>query len=576
MNQLINRRRLLRNASMTTLGVLGLSVLQACSSAAPAAPTAAPAIKPTTPPAAPPTPPAAPTAAPAANPTKPPAAQATVVPAAAKPTVAPAQSSTKKGGTVTLATAQDFPGMDPMLTTAGNGYNLHYLLWGGLTKFGETTDILPDLAEKWDTVDPKTFVFYLRKGARFHNNREVVADDVKASIERVINPETKSPFRAFVDKLQSVDVVDQYTIKVNLSSPNSVLPADLTQIKIMPRESLGEANTKPVGTGPYQFVEFVPGDHVTLKRFDGYWDQPKPYADQFTIKIVKDDTSLFSAFKTGQMDILWQLPAPNVKEVTDNANLQVLGAKVTGNSFGLQVDCASAPFNNKLARQALLYATDKQSIFNLGYFDVGLVSKTNSGLPPNHWAFNQNLKEYPFDVQKAKALFREAGVSDGYTLRYSTISGLFKEWVVQAEILDRSLAECGIKLEVTAADTATWVAVRPPRGDPRAWPHIVSPNGVIQSSEPAHTMAEYRTFSSRYNVHYSNPQVDALLDQGLATVDTEARKTIYAKLQDLLWDEVPWINTHHHPFNHAAWKHIKGLYVDGQGTLHFEGVSSEK
>ncbi len=82
---------------------------------------------------------------------------------------------------MTLATAQDFPGMDPMLTTAGNGYNLHYLLWGGPTKFGETTDILPDLAEKWDALDPKTFVFYLRKGARFHNNREVVADDLKAS-----------------------------------------------------------------------------------------------------------------------------------------------------------------------------------------------------------------------------------------------------------------------------------------------------------------------------------------------------------------------------------------------------------
>ncbi|MCA1647111.1 MAG: ABC transporter substrate-binding protein [Chloroflexi bacterium] len=570
MTRLMTRRWLLRNASMTTLGVLGVSILEACSSPAPAAPTAVPAAKPTQPPVA------APTAVPAAKPTTPPAAAPTAAPAAAAPTVAPAQSTAKKGGTVTLATAQDFPGMDPMLTTAGNGYNLHYLLWGGLTKFGETTDILPDLAEKWDTVDPRTFVFHLRKGARFHNNREVVADDVKASIERVVNPDTKSPFRAFVDKVQSVDVVDPYTVKVNLSSPNSVLPADLTQIKIMPRESLGEINTKPIGTGPYQFVEFVPGDHVTLKRFDGYWDSPRPYADQFIIKIVKDDTSLFAAFKTGQMDILWQLPAPNVKEVTDNANLQVIGARVTGNSFGLQVDCASPPFDNKLARQALLYATDKQSIFDLGYFDVGQVSKTNSGLPPNHWAFNANLKEYPFDVQKAKALFREAGVPDGYTLRYSTISGLFKEWVVQAEILDRSLAECGIKLEVTAADTATWVGVRPPRGDPRLWPNIVSPNGVIQSSEPAHTMAEYRTFSSRYNVHYSNPQVDALLDQGLATVDTDARKAIYGKLQDLLWDEVPWINTHHHPFNHAAWKHVKGLYVDGQGTLHFEGVSTEK
>ncbi len=109
----------------------------------------------------------------------------------------------------------------------------------------------------------------------------------------MINPETKSPFCAFVDKVQSADVVDQYTIKVNLSSPNSVLPADLTQIKIMPRASMGDANKQPVGTGPYQFVEFVPGDHVALKRFDGYWDQPKPYADQFSIKIVRTTRPCF-------------------------------------------------------------------------------------------------------------------------------------------------------------------------------------------------------------------------------------------------------------------------------------------
>ncbi len=482
----------------------------------------------------------------------------------------------KRGGTITLGTAQDFPGLDPMLTTAGNGYNLHTLLWGALTKFGETTDILPDLAEKWDAVDPKTFVFYLRKGVKFHNGREVVADDVKFSIEHVLDPATKSPFRAFIDKVKSVELVDKYTVRVNLGSPNVILPADLTQIKIMPQEAAATAGTKPVGTGPFEFVEFVPGDHITLKRFDGYWNRSNSSPDQFVIRIIKDDTSLFSAFKTGQMDVLWQLPAANAKEVTSNASLQLLGAKVPGNSFGLQVDCVSAPFSNKLARQALLYATDKQRIFDLGYFDVGILSKTNSAVPPNHWAFNPNLKEYPYDLGKAKELFRAAGVPNGYVLKYSTISGLFKEWVVQAEIMQQSLAECGIKLEVMSADTATWVAVRPPRGDPRPWPNVVSPNGVVQSSEPGHMFAEYRSFSSRYNVHYANPEVDSLLDQGLATPDTDARKKIYAKVQDVLWDEVPWINTHHHPFSHAAWKYIKGVYVDGQGTLHFEGASTEK
>jgi peptide/nickel transport system substrate-binding protein len=478
----------------------------------------------------------------------------------------------RRGGTITLATAQDFPGLDPMMVTLYNGNNLHTLLFNALTRYDEMMEVQPDLAERWEGVDPQTFIFYLRKGVMFHNGREMVAEDVKFSIERVLDPETKSPYRTYVEKIASVEVVDNYTVKLNLSAPNVVQAAELVRIKIMPPEAAADYVNHPVGTGPYQFVEFVPSDHITLKRFDGYWDQPKPYADEFIIRIIKDEVSVFNALRAGQMDILWQLTAPDTETVESSDDLWVVSPKLSGNSLILQIDNGMPPFDNKLARQALLYATDKESIFELGFFRSGWLSPTNSSLVPNHWAFNSNLPERGYDVEKARELFREAGVQEGHTLKYNTIAGR-QGWKIQGEILQQSLEECGIELEIHAKELADWAALTGPGLHYQDW---INPNGNERAWDPSQQLKGYSCSEAETGVYYCNPEVDELLAQGVATFDQEQRKQIYGRVQEILWEDVPWITTHHYIFNHAAWNHIKGLYVDGQGDLHFDGVWTEK
>jgi peptide/nickel transport system substrate-binding protein len=564
----MRRRDALKYALLGTVGAVGISVLEACGRAP--APTA-PAVAPTTPPA-----PAKPTQA-AGAPTSPPAATApkpTAAPAVAtpNPTAAPVQSTLKKGGTVTLGTAQDFPGLDPMMTTLFNANNLHTLIWQGLTRFDVNMDVQPDLAEKWDVVDPKTFVFYLRKGVHFHNGREAVADDVKFSIDRVKDPNTKSPYITYVEKIDTVQVVDNYTVKLNLSKPNAVQPDELTRIKIMPKEAAADFVNKPVGTGPYQFVEFVPGDHVTMKRFDGYWDQPKPFPDQFIIRVVKDEVSALNALKAGQFDILWQLQPPDVKSVQESSNLTVVSPKMSGNSLILQVDNSQPPFDNKYARQGLLYATDKTNIFDLTAFQIGWLSKTNSSLVPTHWGFNTSLKEREFNTQKAKELFREAGVKDGLELNYNTIAGR-AGWRIQGEMLQQSLNECGIKLNIVASDLAQWASLRTPGKHYQGW---INPNGNERAWDPSQQLKGYTSNETISKVYYANPEVDALLDQGVSTFARDERKKIYDHVQEILWEDVPWVTTHHYVFNHAAGKHIQGLFVDGQGDMHFEGIATVK
>ena len=562
----MRRRDALKYVLLGTASAVGISVLEACGQpTAPSAPAAAPTTPPA--PAKPTTAPAAPTSAPAAAPTSAPAPAA-----AAKPTVAPVQSTEKKGGTITLGTAQDFPGLDPSLTTLFNANNLHTLLWQSLTRFDVNMDVQPDFAEKWDVVDPKTFVFYLRKGVRFHNGREAVADDVKFSIERVKDPATKSPYSTYVEKIDTVQVVDNYTVKLNLSKANAVQPDELTRIKIVPKEAASDFVNKPVGSGPYQFVEFVPGDHITLKRFDGYWDQPKPFPEQFIIRVAKDEVAALNGLKAGQFDILWQLQPPDVKSVQDTSTLMVVSPKMSGNSLILQVDNSQAPFDNKLARQALLYATDKVNIFSLTAFEIGWLSKTNSSLVPTHWAFNSALQEREYNIQKAKELFREAGVKEGTELNYNTIAGR-AGWRIQGEILERSLNECGIKLNIVASDLAQWASLRTPGKHYQGW---INPNGNERAWDPSQQLKGYTSNETISKVYYANPEVDSLLDQGVSTFERDARKKVYDQVQAILWEDVPWVTTHHYVFNHAAWKHVKGLFVDGQGDMHFEGISTEK
>lgn len=560
----VYRRSLLRMLALGGLGAAGLSLSQACTPATPAAPsTAVPQPATAT---QPPPPTVAPTAAATAVSANVTATSAPQV----RPTVAPATG--RRGGTITFGTAQDFPGLDPHLVPLLNAKNLNTVLWSGLTRYNDVMEVQPDLAERWESPDPKTFVFYVRKGARFHNGREITADDVKWSIGRVVDPETKSPWRSAVDKIGSIDVVDQYTVKLNLTQANVIQAGELTDIKILPKETVAQATTSPVGSGPFQFVEFVPGDHLTLKRFDGYWDQPKPYPDQFVIKIVKDDTALYNAFKAGQLDILWQLRFEDNAEVASNKNQWIINPKFSGNSMILQVDTRHEPFNNKLARQALRYALDVDSVFELAYFKLGWPSFANSSLVTNHWAYNPNLAPYPYDPDKARELFKEAGVKDGYTIRYNAISGLWRAWIVQAEILDRTLKPMGINLDIRPVDLSEWVANI--RG--KDYPNLINPNGNERAWDPAEQLKGYRCNETRASVFYCNDEVNALMDQGLAETDQEKRKQIYWKVQDIVHEDVPWVTTHHRPLNHAAWNYVKGVFVDAQGDLHMEGISTEK
>ncbi len=284
-------------------------------------------------------------------------------------------------------------------------------------------------------------------------------------------------------------------------------------------------------------------------------------------------SNLFKAGHRLRLDISSSnFPRFDVKSVQESSTLMVVSPKMSGNSLILQVDNSQPPFDNKYARQGLLYATDKTNIFDLTAVQIGWLSKTNSSLVPPHWAFNTGLQEREYNTQKAKELFREAGIKEGLELNYNTIAGR-ADWRIQGEMLQQSLNECGIKLNIVASDLAQWASLRTPGKHYQGW---INPNGNERAWDPSQQLKGYTSNETISKVYYANPEVDALLDQGVSTFARGERKKIYDHVQEILWEDVPWVTTHHYVFNHAAGKHIQGLFVDGQGDMHFAGIATVK
>src|SRR3954469_6572071 len=271
----------------------GLALTAACGQQAPAAAPAKPAeTKPAE--AAKPAEAGKPAAPPAAAPTRapPPAAK----PAdAAKP--AAAGGTPTKGGTLRIGLSSEAVTMDPHLSGSKIDRQIYHNIYEPLVMLDTKLQIQPSLAESWSYPDPKTLVFKLRQGVKFHDGTDFDADAVKFNVDRMQNPDTKSVRTGEIANIQNAEVVDPYTVKLNLKKPDSTLLATLTDragMIISPdavKKFGADIQRNPVGTGPFQFVEWVKDDHLATKRFDAYWDKNNgPYLDGLRYRPIPDDT----------------------------------------------------------------------------------------------------------------------------------------------------------------------------------------------------------------------------------------------------------------------------------------------
>jgi peptide/nickel transport system substrate-binding protein len=327
-------------------------------------------------------------------------------------TAAAIEPARAAGNVLRIGISTSLNTLDPMMTTIGDEYIYDNLAFNGLTRIREDLALEPDLAESWSfSPDIKTWTFKLRKGVKFHDGAELVADDVVAFFKRLLDPASNAPTRSQYDMIEDVSASDPATVVFKLTIPYGGF-ADILgdrQVKITPRGAAAQMATKPVGTGPFKFVNYTAGDRLVLARNPDYFEGP-PKLEGVELRIIPEMNVKIAALQAGDIDVVWDLPLDQVKPLGTHADLRVESVP-TASWDGAVMNNLIPPFNDKRVRQAFHLAVDKKDVVELTLFGQGV--ETISPIPRSHPFYAKDVVVPKADPVAAKKLLAEAGYPNG-------------------------------------------------------------------------------------------------------------------------------------------------------------------
>jgi len=566
----------------------GMGLLAACGPAAPAAaPTTAPAAapKPTTPPA------------PAAT-TAPAAAAATTAPAAAKPTTAPAAAPTtapatkpaaSAANTLTFLWGSDTNRLDPPAMDAQEGFIATTAMYEGLVRYKSgSTDVEPALAEKWDvSADGKEYIFHLKSGVKFHDGSPLTAEAVAFTFDRMVNKDNplykdaQGDYGGFpyvpdyvsnvVTKVESVGALDvKFTLNRKFSpllSNLAIPPGFIISMEALKKVGKG-INEAPVGTGPFKFVEWKKDDHITVEAFDGYWGN-KPKLQRIVFQPVPEASVRALKIQRGEGDVAWPFDPKDAAAIKANADSDVLEQP------GLNVNQAEINLNqpgnqNKTLRQAMNDAINKEEIAAKLYSGAGVAA--TGVLPSTSWAFNKDLKAYPFDADKARQMVKDSGY-DGSSIildTYTVPRGYNPQGDKLAQAVQQYLGDVGIKTEIK---TGEWTQYR---ADRRAGKLNISFGGwQADTGDPENFLGVFFNSANKGGVNtsfYGVPEVDQLLNSANEETDVAKRKDLFNQAEKRIVDDAPWLFIGHMKQQVAIRKRVSGFVMQPTYIYYFNNV----
>jgi peptide/nickel transport system substrate-binding protein len=435
-------------------------------------------------------------------------------------------------GTLVAVQEAEPVGLDLMQSSIQTTMNVCYNLHDTLFHPQEDASVKPALAEKWEKVDDLTWKITLRKGATFHNGEPVNAEAVKFSLERLLNPELKSPHASRLQIFKDLKVLDEYTFTITTEKPYApglyILGYYLPIVPPAYIKKVGdtEYNTNPVGCGPYKLVKWVRGEAVVMEVYDKYYG-PKPAYKNLIFKAVPEEAARIAALLTGEADVVSGIPVHQRKKIEESGKAYLTPQMGAMNYLGLNT--YEPPFNNVKVRQAVNYAVNRPLI-NKALFD-GKAILCAGPISPRTFGADLKLKPYAYDPAKAKKLLKDAGYPNGFEARlaYGTYMSQIQE---QAEAIASDLGKVGIKVTLEPFERAVmWERYK-------AKKHQMFIYWWDDAPEPDRYM--YPLFRDR-DYYYKNPKVDELLDQGRTTLDREKRAKIYAEVDRMLYEDAPWI-----------------------------------
>ena len=470
------------------------------------------------------------------------------------------------GGTLKYGyTGGGLVALNPNQISSGTQKPVAPLLYDSLVRINAKGAIVPWLAIAWtSSTDQKSWTLTLRQGVRFHSGREFTNQDVRRNLEWISDPTNKSSQAGEIGKIASYVLKGRYLITINLKSANSQFPGALVFIYMADPLSLSNPSVVN-GTGPFKLNEFSSDDHVYVVNNRSYWAGSSKL-DGIKVMRSPDATSALLSLQSGALDMVWNVPPTSIAQVRADKDLDFLSAPAFTGAHVLMLDTKSAPFNNVKARQALSYALDRETIFKTAFGSVGEISMTSTPIGIKDTIYKSGMTQYTFNLDKAKALFAEAGVKSGDTLTFWTLAGRRFEWVTMAQVLQSDLKKIGITLDIKPQETASWLGKFFPysASSPKLYPDTIVANFLSPVPTSAYQLNAYTTGGNESK--WDNAEYDALMKEALSATSAAEYKAVTGKMQELYNREVPCVI----PLlaaNITAFRSVvKGMFLLGEGT----------
>ena len=445
---------------------------------------------------------------------------------------------------IVIASGYDIVTLDPHEASDTYSIEVISMIYEQLIGIGKDGKYRPELAETWEIADDTQYVFHLRKGVRFHNGREMTADDVVFSLERA---KRHISSKAALENVRSVEALDEYTVKITTESPYSTLMRNLTTsyTSILCKSAVeNDELAEIVGTGPMIFTQYKPNYQTVLTRNNEYRDD-KASVTTLTRRVIPDDSARTIALENGEIDYVSNLQSVDIERVKENPSLKTFET-VSSNIAYLGFNTSKAPFNDIRVRQALHLATDKQKIIDSVYEGYGTACK--SVFPTTLEGYNDELDLYPFDIERARKTLTASGYPDGFDMEIVLSSD---DRSRMAQILQDDYKKIGVNITISQMEFSSFLQYLE---DDKHDAFIMS-----WSEGSNHDLTVTTNFHSKggNRMHYSNVTVDQIIERARETLDWEMREPLYKELQKLVMHDSVWIPILQHTYVSAMNKDLR-------------------
>lgn len=471
------------------------------------------------------------------------------------------------GDVVVAGIAGEPDQLDPHSTTAYFSFQVLENVFDTLVQPDQNLEMVPALAESWTTSeDQLTWTFTLREGVTWHDGSPFTADDVVYSFNRIIDEELANSWR--FSAVESVEATDESTVTITVSSPSPNLLANIGGFKgvaIVQQENVesGEIGTAPVGTGPFRVERYATGDSIELVANEDYWDGA-PAVAGVTFEFIPEPTTAVAALQAGEIHWTDNLPPQQVASLGSDDSLE-LGQVGSNDYWYLALNQDREPYDDVDVRRAISYAIDREAITEATMYGNATVNQTAI---PESSRYYTPYDRYSHDVEEARSLLEGAGVAEGDLTLDLMVASDYPETVQAAQIIESQLSEVGIAVEIRTLDFGTWL------DEQGQGSYDMLMMGWLGNLDPDDFyFAQHHSEGANNFQGYSNPDVDALLEQGRVETDEDARKEIYDQVATQVADDASYIYLYNPDVVQAWSPQLEGYTVMANRAIRFKDVS---